>query len=72
MDHTEALNKILSLACPANSYKVGETYRLFFLDVHCATMRVEANFLQWDAESGYAQYEIISVRMEKDFDTSEA
>jgi hypothetical protein len=64
MNHTDALNKILSNCCPVNnpSEQRGE----FLLDLHCAKARVVADSNQdWDDERGYVTYNIVSVNIER-------
>ena len=41
MTHTEALNLILSHACPAN-YNKETKVNTYLIDVHCQTIRVDA------------------------------
>lgn len=58
MTHTEALNLILSHACPSQIF--GEDGYEFVIDTHCTSLRVRANLV---SSVDTVQYDILSVEV---------
>jgi hypothetical protein len=61
MDHKDALNRLLSNACPMTERTDEDGCDEYLIELHCINYVIKARYLGWNDKKVHGEYEIINM-----------